>query len=134
MIINDGDVGYTASGQFTQSLGGFSGSCQHAPAGQSTASWVFKGLEAGESYVVSITWVPRDTLATNAQFTIEGGSFPVVVNVDQKEMPIGEADCGCPFQSLGDPVEVVGDTITVTLDANDANGYVVADAVSVLKI
>lgn len=107
------------------------GNWNYAPAGSgsSTATYQFGGLAPGQ-YKVYATWVQDPNRATNVPYTINSGGSPTSVTVNQELVPTADAtDSGRNFKLLT-TVTVTGSTITVML-SNNANEYVVADAVAI---
>ncbi|WP_448563269.1 DUF4347 domain-containing protein [Trichothermofontia sp.] len=131
-IIDDGDSGFLQTGVWSLANGiGFNNDLRSANAGDSSdlALWTFTGLVPG-SYRVSATWVTRSGAASNAPFTLSGGT-PLTVNVDQRANPSGViTDGGATFQDILGSYTIVGNSLTVQL-ANNANGVVIADAVRI---
>jgi hypothetical protein len=79
--------------------------------------------------------VPSPTNATNATYdiydgTAASGTLLGGVTVNQTPAPVGTSDGGAQFQELGDYYPTTG-TLTVVLNAQSANGTVVADAVGI---
>jgi hypothetical protein len=111
-----------------------------AGAGESTVTFAFTGLTPG-AYRVSTTWltVPEyiHNRATNAPFTIAGGMSDLTVLVDQTlnpgDYPGSFSDAGSTWMDLSTSYTITGSTLTVTL-SNDADNYVVADAVRIERI
>ena len=84
---------------------------------------------------MSATWTPNVTNATNATYTIydgsqASGSVLGTVTVNQTKHPVGTLDDSSRFHELGVFYPTSG-TLTVVLNANTANGSVVADAIGV---
>jgi hypothetical protein len=103
---------------------------QAAPAAtaDSTATWSFSNLSPGQYYRVETTWTPNSNRASNAPYTISGGTATLPVYVNQKLAPVGVSANGETWQELGVYQASATGTLAVTL-ANNANGYVIADAV-----
>ena len=129
---------------WTSTSGGFSGTYKTTPAGSkssTTATWTTtvtandtlgkndSGLE------VSATWPASSTNADNAQYLVyDNGVLINTVKIDQKLHPNGTAGTHnsrtATFQELSALTGVkVGDTIKVVLQAQGADGSVVADAI-----
>ena len=86
---------------------------------------------------MSATWTASPSNATNATYTIDDGSKASgtilgTVAVDQTKAPVGTVDGSSQFQELGDFFPTSG-TLTVVLNANSANGTVVADAIGIAQ-
>ncbi|HJN13502.1 MAG TPA: hypothetical protein QF564_32810, partial [Pirellulaceae bacterium] len=82
-IIDDGDAGFASVGFTRYFAPGYEGHEEdvHFTAGNSSGdqvSWTFSNLSSG-IYRVSATWVPHANRATNAPYTINGGS-PIRIN------------------------------------------------------
>ncbi|MBI4819142.1 MAG: hypothetical protein HY791_22915 [Deltaproteobacteria bacterium] len=101
--------------------------------GDAEVNWVFRGLRAGR-YQVSATWVAGEDRASNAVYRIEDGtSLLGSVSVDQRIDPAGRTELGIAWQVLQSPVTPAGDTLVVRV-SNEANGFVIADAVTVERL
>ena len=97
-----------------------------AGSGNDRASWTFVGLAPGQ-YEAFATWVPFGNRATNAPFTVSNGdttTYTTQVN-QQQSAAAGNGT------SLG-TIAVTNGLLVVTLNDN-ANGYVVADSVTVVR-
>jgi fimbrial isopeptide formation D2 family protein/uncharacterized repeat protein (TIGR01451 family) len=131
-LIDNGDAGYSSVGAWTTFVGqGYENDLQFSAAGTGAdvASWNFTGLMAGQTYQVYTTWTSHANRATNAPYTITGGAAPINLTVNQQNSPQGETVGGATWQEIG-IVTLVGTTLTVQLTDN-ANGYVIADAVRI---
>src|SRR5262249_31919187 len=102
-----------------------------AGTGADSASWSFSGLASG-NYRVSVTWTPFGNRATNAKFSVTTSSTNMFTVNQQLAPSGGPVEMGVTFQDLGTFV-VSGGSIVVTLN-NNANGYVIADAVRIEKL
>ncbi|MCL4204251.1 MAG: DUF11 domain-containing protein [Pirellulaceae bacterium] len=147
-IVNDSDPEATFTGPWVylgNCLGFFENDVTYVAgdvggSAAATGSFVFSGLIPGD-YRVSATWrtVPQyvQYRATDAPFTVSGGDFPVTVQVDQTLNPGDYAnsfvDQGAYWMDLVPSYAVVGTTLTVTL-SNDADNYVVADAIRIERL
>jgi len=109
---------------------GFQGDLKYAAAGANKATWTF--TVAPGTYRVATTWIPFENRATNASYTITGGTTPITLAVDQKVAPASFQSENTNWHTLGE-VQVTGTSITVKLDATDANDHVIADAVRINK-
>jgi hypothetical protein len=136
-ILDDtSSVDVTFSGawtEFTQSGVGFDNT-QHyvAPGnGSATASYAFSGLAPGE-YQVLATWPAASNHASNVPFAFYNGanaSTPAGgVIVNESVAPTANGLNG--FQILG-TVDVTGNAMQVVI-GNNANNYVIADAVELV--
>lgn len=141
VIIDNVDAGFSP-GAFTSYSGqGHGNSVHFIEAGESPyeqASWRASGLVAGP-YLLSTTWTPHENRADNAPYLasetrLSGTSVLLDEAVNQKISPVGFTEQGTVFKRLneGSPITLVGDlgaaNIKVEL-SNNANGYVIADAV-----
>src|SRR5207302_1774483 len=98
--------------------------------GANTATWQTSGLAAG-SYDVQLTWVAQGNRASNATYQIyDGSTLRKTVTVNQQLTPVGVVFNNWPFQSTG-IVSISSGTLKVVL-SDQANGYVIADAVRIL--
>ena len=100
-----------------------------------TATWTFNGLTPG-TYRVSATWSPYVNRATNAPYSINGGTS---ILVNQRLAPNNLAftsvlDSGSWFADLSATVSPVNGTIQVTLRDTAINGWIVADAIRLEKL
>jgi len=135
-IIDNGDAGCSISNTWLNSTSGYLSDSQYAPAGTgaSKANWAFSGLTTGQTYEVWATWVASGNRATNAPYGLYNGSVLAgnlvsTAVVNQQQSPSGQTQGGVVWQSLG-MVTVSGSTLTVQL-TNNANGYVLADAIQI---
>lgn len=107
-----------------------------------TAVWTFDDLPAG-SYLVSTTWTPYYSRASNATYAITGDSLTNAV-VNQKRSPTDALSNvaalsttsvldGITFRDLA-MVTITGSTITISLSDATANGNINADAVRIERL
>lgn len=132
--VDDGDAtGFSVTGPWTTFSGqGFHNQVHFAAAGNggSIATWAF-AVTPG-TYKVSATWSPYANRATNAPYTVLDGATPLgTVPVNQQLAPADFTDQGVGWKTLG-TFTVAGNTLVVTL-SNNANGYVIADAVEIVS-
>jgi subtilase family serine protease len=139
-IFRHGGSDYSQSGTWQSTSGGFSGNYGVAAAGaNSSATWTIaitssdKGHHDGVE--VAATWVALAGNATNATYSfydgpVASGKLLGQMTVDQARAPVGIEERGSRFQDLG-VVYPRSSTLTVVLDADSANGTVVADAVGI---
>jgi hypothetical protein len=137
-VVTDNDnvgSGYVETGSWTSAGGaGYNGDYRFAAAtsgstATATAAWTTAGLAPG-TYEVDVTWAPYANRADNAPFQIfDGNTLIRTVLVNQQVAPVGPASGGVVFESLG-TVSVKSGTLAVVL-GNNADGYVIADAVRV---
>ena len=133
-IIDDRDPGFEAAGQWSsQADQGFADGMhfRRPGSGQEVATWSFD--VAPGQYRVAATWSAFANRATDAPFTVLDGSTPLAtVRVDQESTPDDFVQNDIAWENLG-TFEVTGNRLVVTL-SDDANEYVVADAVRVERI
>lgn len=118
---------YAAEGDWTAWTDqGFGSTLQSAPAGdgESLARWTFS-VEPGR-YAVHTTWTAHENRASDAPYTLSGDE-ELGVRLDQRAAPADLEAEGVDWALLGE-VETTSGLLTVTL-TNDADGYVIADAV-----
>jgi len=133
-IIDDQNAGFHKVGLWADNSNtfGYAGSVKTVAGGDGSnwARWTFGGLAPGV-YDVYGTWVAFGNRATNAPFTIADGTvsqFSTAVNQQQwPGLPIN----GINWRSIG-TIEVTTGDLIVKL-TNQANGYVVADAVMIAR-
>lgn len=101
--------------------------------GEALAAWVFTGLAPGV-YSVLATWPAWGAgMAPDTPFYFWDNATPAgQVRVDQVAGSSGPVFGGVPFQTLSTSVTVLSGTLWVGV-SNDANGYVAADAVRVVR-
>ncbi len=135
--INAGDPGSSTVGSWAQWPGyGHGGSLDEEALpgdGSSQADFSFTGL-ASTRYSVQVTWPAYSNRATNAPYTIFGGTSSLgTYQVNQQVSPVGSTDStGTAWQQLG-VVSVADGSLTVEL-SNLANGNVEADAVRIVPV
>lgn len=136
-IKDDGDAGFVASGGFFAFVGeGYQNDVTYAAAGSGNeqATWTFTALPAGV-YRVSVTWTPHENRATNAPFTVLDGTTPLeTFRVNQQAAPGDFVEGSTAWKDLGTGVFTISSgSLTIRL-TDDANGYVIADAVRIERI
>jgi len=145
-VLDDGDVGFTATPAFFRWLGqGFQNDVREAPPTTATphhtATWTFTDLGPG-TYRVSATWTPFATRASNAAFSINGG--PAIL-VNQKLPPgnpsstpagtvVQDAASGVWFADLSMAAIPVNGSIVVQLSSAGATGGLLADAIRIERL
>nr|MCH9773453.1 choice-of-anchor D domain-containing protein [Cyanobacteriota bacterium] len=135
VIIDDGDAGFSSSGDFFNNGGPFYfgyDSQRLNIGGTGTSTWDFSALPAG-TYQVSTTWnshvISRDT---DVQYNVtSSGSGGGVANVNQRITPSSFNADGASWQILGTVNILAGGTITVTLTDTATDGLILADAVRI---
>ncbi len=133
-IVDDGDAGFSTTGSWVNSVGGGHQRDVHYSAkgnGADVATWTLTGLPGGRQYQVSATWSPFVNRATDAHYRILDGTTEVFsTTANQRIAPLGDVNAsGTNFQHLG-VVTINSGTMVIEL-LDDANGYVIADAVLV---
>ena len=137
-IIDNNGTGFAVSGAWTFNPSpnptGYLTAIHHNGAaggtGTKQATWTFSGLSAG-NYQVSVTWTPKADRASNAPYVIFDNTTSVyATTLDQRNTPAADFVSGVNFQNLGAPVTINSGTLVVQLTDN-ANGYVIADAVRI---
>jgi hypothetical protein len=139
-ILDDGDPGYTETGDFQSVAVSIArdgdNSYVHHQAAPSEASWTF--TVAPGRYRIAATWFEtagNQYFATNAPFTVLAGETPLgTVLIDQRHAPGDFMDDGSHWEFLGDAIDVTGGTLTVRLTNVGANGYVLADAIRIIRV
>ena len=134
MILDDGQSGYAETGSgWAGWAAGYNGSLRYhaAGTGADAAIWQVSGLAAGY-YLIQATWNGASNHPSNAPYSIYDGSIlRTTVLVDQRTAPTGVVVGGVAFQDLAS-VQVTSGTLQVMLSDN-ANGYIVADAIRVVQ-
>ena len=134
-ICDDTDADYQETGPNwgNGSLGGYDGGYRYHQKGTGAdkARWTIAGLQPG-CCEVFVTWKKHVNRAKDAPFTIFDGATPLgTVLVNQQEDPVDDQAAGVGWRSLGSFTINTG-TLAIEL-SNDADGYVIADAVRVLR-
>jgi hypothetical protein len=104
--------------------------------GSNWAQWEATNVTPGQ-YEVYVTWAPFNNRASNALYTIyDGGPAGTVegaFQLDQENPPRADVTAGGrPFQLLGTYL-IDSTSLSVRL-TDDANGYVIADAVRFVRV
>ncbi|MCA9050235.1 MAG: choice-of-anchor D domain-containing protein, partial [Planctomycetaceae bacterium] len=131
VIIDNDDPGFTSTGFSGQSGYGFGSDVRFASSGTggSTAVWTFGGLTPG-SYQVFATWAAHPNRATDAPYSVfDAASLLNTIDVSQRTAPNDMAEAGTNWELLG-TFSVSSNSLVVQL-SNNADGYVLADAVAV---
>lgn len=135
LTIDDSQPGFRAIGNWgtnTNTLA-VGSEIRSSAAGQGTnvATWTFPNLAPG-SYQVYTSWIPFSNRASNAAFVIsDGPTVRSTVTVDQRQTPADQFFDGVGYRSLASVFSSNG-TITISLN-NQANGFVIADAVHLVR-
>ncbi|MFY9255342.1 MAG: hypothetical protein WAO83_17960, partial [Fuerstiella sp.] len=128
-IIDNGDSGHTSNG-FINSSAGYKSDQSYTAAGNGSnvSTWTFS--VAPGTYRVSTTWLAYAYRATDAPFTIyDGDTIVGQRDINQKVAPNDFNDDGTAWEDIA-TVTITGTTLTVKL-TNDANSFVVADAIRI---
>ena len=136
-VIDDGNPGFATVGTWAAAQGYQGDSHSNTKGyGSHTASWTF--MVARGQYVVTTTWAPASTAATNAPFTIlDGTAARGAVTVNQRVAPSdffvsGQSPEQTGWKTLG-TFNFVNGTLAVRL-TDKANGSVIADAVRIERL
>ena len=138
-IIDDsnGFPSFESTGTFTQQSdsAAWNGGIHLAPGapgtGGSEADWNFS-LNPG-IYRVSTTWTSSPDRATDSPFTISDGTLPLgTVDVNQQLSPNSFGADGKVWEDLG--IFTVGSGVLNVQLANDADGFVIADAIRIEQL
>lgn len=132
-VIDNRDVRFKTVGDwFPYGAQGFDGNIQYAATGSGAKARWTATVAPGE-YRVSATWYPDANRATDAPFTVLDGNAPLGAMRVNQELSPAEADAqGIRWQPLG-TYRIAGNQLVVEL-SNDANEYVIADAIRLERI
>lgn len=135
LTVDDLTSGFTAIGAWSANNNSLSYAGQHrsaaAGSGDANATWEFHGLAPG-SYEVLTTWTPFSNRATNASYQIADGNVSqTAIPVNQRQSPNDAFSDGVMWESLA-VFQVTTGELKVRLD-NNANGFVIADAVRIIR-
>ena len=101
--------------------------------GTDAASWRIDGLDMGKSYQLFATWTAEGNRATNAPFSVLDGNTPLAtVRMNEQFAPADQTLDNHAWQSIGTYTTDTG-SLTIQL-ADNANGYVIADAVCAMEV
>lgn len=135
-VVDDGDAGTFVATEGFVPFGGQGHGNDVAFAegtGGHAAIWIFS-LTAG-TYRVSTTWTEFDNRATNAPyFLFDGDNFLDYAPVNQQLAPDDFSDGGTAWEDLGGGVYSVTSGVMYVFLLNDANGFVIADAIRVERL
>ncbi|MHC4401656.1 MAG: golvesin C-terminal-like domain-containing protein, partial [Planctomycetota bacterium] len=138
-IVDDGDAGYSETGArwkgraYSTKYRIYENDTRWHAAGSGTnaATWDFAGLDPGQ-YKVSVTWFENTNRATDAPYTVyDGTAAEGTILVNQQLAPSTTYDSWL-WEDLG-TFDVAASTLRVQL-TDDANGYVMADAVRIERV
>ncbi|MEZ5943913.1 MAG: FG-GAP-like repeat-containing protein [Planctomycetaceae bacterium] len=133
LLIDDGDDGYFAPGNWTTFGAGYSGDGQYAKShdGPDRAIWAFGGLSAGQ-FRVFITWQNGGDKADDVTVLVRdgvGGPVLSTNSIAENVAPLNDRyEGGRRFQLL-DTVVITGTDLVVELVDNGTGKTIVADAV-----
>jgi hypothetical protein len=134
-IRDDAQAGFSTVGSWTPYAGqGYQSGVHYTAAGDGSrvASWTFT-VTPGQ-YRVAATWVSHSNRASNAPYTLLDGSRVLgSARINQELAPADFSDAGVDWKDLGGVVSVIGNTLVVQL-SNDANEYVIADAIRIERV
>lgn len=133
-MADDNDSAFATVGNWLETGSGLLNGSRFRPAGTGRyqATWTFH-VTPGE-YRVFATWKEASNRATNAPFAIfDGSRVASRVRINQELAPNDLVSGGAKWESLGEPVIVTGDTLSVRL-TDDANQLVVADCIRVERL
>ena len=105
-----------------------------AGTGNDTATWSFLGLP-NVPYDVAVSYSTQGNRATDAPYSVNGAA-PVDVNQEdgcQRRPRAQRRHEQYPFEMIAEDVQVTGNTLSVVL-TDDANEYVIADAVAITPV
>ncbi|MFI7273842.1 exo-alpha-sialidase [Streptomyces sp. NPDC049879] len=136
VVVDNDALGFqTVSGTWSPATGtpGFwGGNYRTAPAGTGTSTVRWRPAVPGDgSYRIEVSYTPHTNRASNAPYTVTHATGTTTVRVDQRAA--GTTDPrGGTWASLGTFTLTAGLATAIEL-TNDANGYVTADAIRLLR-
>ncbi|MFP6701939.1 MAG: hypothetical protein VB861_09365, partial [Planctomycetaceae bacterium] len=124
------NCGVTEGGWTLYKAAGYRGSLGFvAPGGGEAKGWCTASGLAGGDYVLSATWVPHANRATNVPFSVEVNGIEVAADrFNQQLAPNDRQTDGGMWEDLVTVSVPDNGSIRVEV-SNDADGYVIADAV-----
>jgi hypothetical protein len=136
LTTDDSQAGFQAIGNWVTNANTLAvgGEIRSSAAGQgaNTATWAFPDLAPGV-YRVYTSWIPFGNRASNAAYVIsDGPTVRSTVAIDQRQTPSDQLFDGVGYRLLT-TVSSSSGTITVKL-SNQANGFVMADAVHLVRV
>ncbi|HET6425096.1 MAG TPA: choice-of-anchor D domain-containing protein, partial [Planctomycetaceae bacterium] len=138
-LIDDGDVGFTLTGTWSNVAGAGYGSDAKAATGtdgNKQTTWAFGGLAAGQ-YRIEATWLPGSDRASNAPYSFLdgiGGSVVGSIVANQRVAPSGATSAGGrPFAVLG-TATVSSGVLVVQLTNLATNGLIIGDAIRIVPL
>ncbi len=136
IILDDGDAGFSVSGNWATVTSGYGNDRRLANAGNAnaTASWNFTGLQSGQ-YRIAATWIGAANRASNIPYTVRStAGSPILLNttIDQRPNPASFVDSSTNWQTLG-TVTIFGNSLLVTA-TNTTTGLITADAIRLERL
>ena len=132
-FLDDGDVGFTATGGWTRWAGqGYQNDVHEAlpGTGSDVAKWTFAGLPTGW-YHVAATWADYSNRATNAPFSIRDDTTVLDTQfVNQQLAPSDFVDAGVSWHAFKESYQITSGKLVVEL-GNNADGRLNADAIRI---
>lgn len=133
IIADNGQAGFVAYGpevNNSTSSSGYIGEdyvTMPAGTGENSSTWSFDNLSPGIEYRLSANWTSHPNRATNATYQIQYETQDG--NLDERQYTVDQTSGGGKWHVLG--AFIPGSSqLTVSL-LNDANGYVIADALKI---
>ncbi|WP_165440535.1 golvesin C-terminal-like domain-containing protein [Rubripirellula amarantea] len=129
-IIDNGDPGYTTTGNWNTTGTGYLDDRDVHAAGSDTdeATWIFD-VPVG-SYQVASTWLSHPNRSAAAPYSIyDGSTFITTINASQKDSPDDFSDAGANWENLA-AVNISSGQLRVSL-GSASDGVVTADAVRI---
>ena len=127
VVVDDSQA--ACSGPWTEASGlpGFVGKgYRYAPQGSDATARFLATVPTGGTWEVRMKWAPHANRATNARVTVSGRD----VRINQRKA----ADRPDGFQSLGNVTAKAGESVSVTITAEGADGFVHADAIWLVPV
>jgi hypothetical protein len=127
VVVDDTQAACTGPWTEAGGLPGFVGKgYRYAPQGSDATARFMATLPTGGTWEVRMKWAPHANRATNARVTVGGRD----VRINQRKA----ADRPDGFQSLGNVTVKAGESVSVTLSAEGADGFVHADAIWLVPV
>ena len=137
-VVDNGDAAYAEQGSGWlgwSETGAYQGDFRyHAPNAGKNGDLDFSGARPHSCYAVYATWSAQSNRATDSPYTICDDTMPLgTVRVNQQVAPSDATFNGQGWQSLG-KYQLTSGKLTVSLSDDVSSGYVVADAIRVVKV
>ncbi len=133
-ILDNGASGFSTAGKWFPFTGqGYNGDVHFVGkgTGSAQATWTF-AVTPG-TYEVAATWSAHTNRATDAPYTVlDGSTSQGTVDVNQESAPGDFTDAGVGWKNLGS-FTITTVELKVQL-ANDANEFVIADAIRIARV